>query len=47
MENILNIAWLGLVFGMIGTTLGGVFGVFINFKILYKNKITLTFACNA
>lgn len=36
MENILNIAWLGLVFGMIGTTLGGVFGVFINLK---TNKI--------
>ena len=36
MENILNIAWLGLIFGMIGTTLGGVLGVFINFK---TNKI--------
>ena len=36
MGNILNIAWLGLIFGMIGTTLGGVLGVFINFK---TNKI--------
>ena len=36
MENILNIAWIGLIFGMIGTTLGGVLGVFINFK---TNKI--------
>ena len=36
MENILNIAWLGLVFGMIGTTLGGIVGVNINFK---SNKI--------
>ena len=36
MGNILNIAWLGLIFGMIGTTLGGALGIFINFK---TNKI--------
>lgn len=35
MENILNIAWWGLVFGMIGTTLGGVVGA--NIKIV-SNK---------
>ena len=36
MEYIFNIAWQGLIFGMIGTTLGGILGVFINFK---TNKI--------
>lgn len=36
MENILNITWLGLIFGMIGTTLGGIFGVSIRLK---SNKL--------
>ena len=32
MENISGIAFLGLFFGMIGTTLGGVCGTIVNFK---------------
>ena len=36
MENIGNIALLGMIFGMIGTTLGGVCGAFLNIK---SNKI--------
>ncbi len=36
MESIGNIAILGMVFGMVGTTLGGVFGAVLNLK---SNKI--------
>ncbi len=32
MNGIANIAMLGLIFGMIGTTIGGVVGAFLNFK---------------
>lgn len=32
MENIGNISFLGLIFGMLGTTLGGILGAFINIK---------------
>ena len=35
MENIVNVAILGLIFGMIGTTIGGVCGAFLN---IHTNK---------
>ena len=35
MENIANAAILGLIFGMIGTTIGGIFGAFLN---IHTNK---------
>ena len=35
MENIVNVAILGLIFGMIGTTIGGILGAFLN---IHTNK---------
>lgn len=36
MENIVGVGFLGLFFGMVGTTMGGVFGAFFDLK---SNKI--------
>lgn len=44
MENILNIAGLGLIFGMIGTTIGGIIGVLINFRTNRILSFILEFA---
>ena len=35
MANVANVAILGLIFGMIGTTIGGIFGAFLN---IHTNK---------
>ena len=44
MESIGNIAILGMFFGMIGTTLGGVFGAFVNIKSKKIVSFILEFA---
>lgn len=44
MENLLNITWLGMFFGMIGTTLGGVVGANLKFKTNKVISFVLEFA---